>query len=39
MHEWENGTLYDASGLFLGIYKLLAEVCDWGITTYLSCNQ
>ena len=26
MHEWENGTLYDASGLFLGIYKLLAEV-------------
>ena len=26
MHEWENGTLYDASGLFLSIYKLLAEV-------------
>ena len=26
MHEHENGTLYDASGLFLGIYKLLEEV-------------
>ena len=26
MHEYENGTLYDASGLFLGIYKLLEEV-------------
>ena len=26
MHETEDGTLYDASGLFLGVYKLLAEV-------------
>ena len=26
MHETKNGTLYDASGLFLGVYKLLAEV-------------
>ena len=31
MHEHENGTLYDASGLFLGIYKLLEEVSS-GLT-------